>query len=195
MHPQADRSHVLAVIIANHAQKQNCSFQEHHHYWSKTKPSSVLDDVEDLKSFDGVVVYQCPAVKDDENDLLFGPHNFNGSKSTTQWNCQCHYQPRGASSMFVRDDRLKVLSLWCQSHKRKRPTRTMLSKSWSEAIMSNIVITIDGKRVCCNRRRIRLGVARRNDIFYPCFVLCYQCSYASVSFMLSGYRMVNALQL
>lgn len=109
VHPQADNIARFAGIIANHAQKTKLfvSGASSPSIQDKTT-SSVLDDVEDLKSFDGVVVYQCPAVKDDENDLLFGSAQFQmAAKVQPNETVNVIINQEAHPRTFVRDDRLK----------------------------------------------------------------------------------------
>jgi len=60
---------------------------------------SVLNAVENLKSFDGVVVYQCPVTRVDEEHLLIGSAQFQmAAKVQNNDKITVCYQPRGLSA-------------------------------------------------------------------------------------------------
>ena len=74
----------------------------------EAKNETVLEEIADLKSFDGVVVYQCPTISKDEENFLIGSAQFqmaakvqNSDKINVTINQEVY--PR----TFVRDDSLK----------------------------------------------------------------------------------------
>jgi len=74
----------------------------------EAKNETVLEEIADLKSFDGVVVYQCPTISKDEENFLIGSAQFqmaakvqNNDKINVTINQEVY--PR----TFVRDDSLK----------------------------------------------------------------------------------------
>lgn len=72
------------------------------------KSECVLDAVEDLKSFDGVVVYQCPAMSKEEEHALIGSAQFQmAAKVQNSDKIHVIINQEVYSRTFVRDDSLK----------------------------------------------------------------------------------------
>lgn len=107
-HPRATHIAHLAGLIATYGKAKLCVVGATPEMISEVKNETVLEDVEDIKSFDGVVIYQCPVIKSNEENLLIGSAQFqmaakvqNGDKITVAINQEVY--PR----TFVRDDSLK----------------------------------------------------------------------------------------
>ena len=107
-HPRASNIAHLAGLIAMYGKAKLCVVGATPEMVVETKNGTVLEDVEDIKSFDGVVIYQCPAINNNEENLLIGSAQFqmaakvqNGDKITVAINQEVY--PR----TFVRDDSLK----------------------------------------------------------------------------------------
>ena len=107
-HPRAENIAHLAGLIATYGKAKLCVVGATPEMVVETKNETVLEDVEDIKSFDGVVIYQCPAINNNEENLLIGSAQFqmaakvqNGDKITVAINQEVY--PR----TFVRDDSLK----------------------------------------------------------------------------------------
>ena len=107
-HPQAASIAHLAGLIATFGKAKLLVVGSTPEMIVSSHNESVLDAVENLKSFDGVVVYQCPVTQVDEEQLLIGSAQFqmaakvqNGDKVTVSINQEVY--PR----TFVRDDSLK----------------------------------------------------------------------------------------
>jgi len=107
-HPQATSIAHLAGLIATFGKAKLLIVGSRPEMITPSQNESVLDAVEDLKSFDGVVVYQCPLKSREEEHSLIGSAQFqmaakvqNGDKITVAINQEVY--PR----TFVRDDSLK----------------------------------------------------------------------------------------
>ena len=107
-HPRASNIAHLAGLIATYGKAKLCVVGTTPEMIVETKNETVLEDVEDIKSFDGVVIYQCPVINNNEENLLIGSAQFqmaakvqNGDKITVAINQEVY--PR----TFVRDDSLK----------------------------------------------------------------------------------------
>lgn len=107
-HPQAASIAHLAGLIAKFGKAKLLVVGSTPEMIVSSQNESVLDAVENLKSFDGVVVYQCPVTQADEEQLLIGSAQFqmaakvqNNDKITVSINQEVY--PR----TFVRDDSLK----------------------------------------------------------------------------------------
>ena len=107
-HPRASNIAHLAGLIAMYGKAKLCIVGATPEMVIETKNETVLEDVEDIKSFDGVVIYQCPAINNNEENLLIGSAQFqmaakvqNGDKITVAINQEVY--PR----TFIRDDSLK----------------------------------------------------------------------------------------
>ena len=107
-HPQATSIAHLAGLIAKFGKAKLLVVGSTPEMIVSSQNESVLNAVENLKSFDGVVVYQCPVTQADEEQLLIGSAQFqmaakvqNNDKITVAINQEVY--PR----TFVRDDSLK----------------------------------------------------------------------------------------
>lgn len=107
-HPRAANIAHLAGLIATYGKAKLCVVGVTPEMVVETKNEIVLEDVEDIKSFDGVVIYQCPVINNNEENLLIGSAQFqmaakvqNGDKITVAIKQEVY--PR----TFVRDDSLK----------------------------------------------------------------------------------------
>ncbi|AHJ11482.1 MULTISPECIES: hypothetical protein [Sulfurospirillum] len=107
-HPQAASIAHLAGLIAKFGKAKLLVVGSTPEMIVSSHNESVLGAVENLKSFDGVVVYQCPVTQADEEQLLIGSAQFqmaakvqNNDKITVAINQEVY--PR----TFVRDDSLK----------------------------------------------------------------------------------------
>ena len=107
-HPRASQIAHLAGLIAKHGKAKLLVVGATSEAFVESTSETVLEEIEDLKSFDGVVVYQCPVARADEEHLLIGSAQFqmaakvqNGDKITVSINQEVY--PR----TFVRDDSLK----------------------------------------------------------------------------------------
>ena len=107
-HPRAENIAHLAGLIAKHGKAKLFVVGSLPEEIVEAKRESTLEEIEDLKSFDGVVVYQCPAMSKDEEHLLIGSAQFqmaakvqSGDKINVTINQEVY--PR----TFLRDDSLK----------------------------------------------------------------------------------------
>ncbi|QIR78803.1 hypothetical protein FA592_07965 [Sulfurospirillum diekertiae] len=107
-HPRASAIAHLAGLIAKYGKAKLLVVGSTPEMIVTSKSETALDEVAELKSFDGVVVYQCPITKADEEQLLIGSAQFqmaakvqNSDKISVTINQEVY--PR----TFVRDDSLK----------------------------------------------------------------------------------------
>jgi len=107
-HPRASNIAHLAGLIATYGKVKLCVVGATPAMIVETKNEIVLEDVEDIKSFDGVVIYQCPAINNNEEHLLIGSAQFqmaarvqNNDKINISINKEVY------SRTFMRDDSLK----------------------------------------------------------------------------------------
>lgn len=107
-HPRASHIAHLAGLIAKYGKAKLLVVGATPEALAESKRETVLEEIADLKSFDGVVVYQCPVTKEDEENFLIGSTQFqmaakvqNGDKISVTINQEVY--PR----TFVRDDSLK----------------------------------------------------------------------------------------
>ena len=107
-HPRAANIAHLAGLIAKYGKAKLLVVGAKPEESVQTDKPCVLEEIEDLKSFDGVVVYQCPAQSKEEEHLVIGSAQFqmaakvqNGDKINVTINQEVY--PR----TFVRDDSLK----------------------------------------------------------------------------------------
>jgi len=107
-HPRASHIAQLAGLIAKHGKAKLLVVGATPETVVESTSETVLEEIENLKSFDGVVVYQCPITQADEEELLIGSAQFqmaakvqNNDKITVTINQEVY--PR----TFVRDDSLK----------------------------------------------------------------------------------------
>jgi len=107
-HPRASAIAHLAGLIAKYGNVKLLVVGSTPEMIITSKNETVLDEVEELKSFDGVVVYQCPAMSEEEEHSLIGSAQFqmaakvqNNDKINVTINQEVY--PR----TFVRDDSLK----------------------------------------------------------------------------------------
>lgn len=107
-HPRAANIAHLAGLIAKYGKAKLLVVGAKPEESVQTDKPCVLEEIEDLKSFDGVVVYQCPAQSKEEENLVIGSAQFqmaakvqNGDKINVTINQEVY--PR----TFVRDDSLK----------------------------------------------------------------------------------------
>ena len=107
-HPRAANIAHLAGLIAKYGKAKLLVVGAKPEESVQTDKPCVLEEIEDLKSFDGVVVYQCPALSKEEEHLVIGSAQFqmaakvqNGDKINVTTNQEVY--PR----TFVRDDSLK----------------------------------------------------------------------------------------
>jgi NADH-quinone oxidoreductase subunit F len=107
-HPRASQIAHLAGLIATFGKAKLLVVGTTPEMITLSNDERVLEAVADLKSFDGVVVYQCPVTQEGEEQLLIGSAQFqmaakvqNNDKITVAINQEVY--PR----TFVRDDSLK----------------------------------------------------------------------------------------
>ena len=107
-HPRASHIAHLAGLIAKHGKAKLLVVGATPETVVESTSETVLEEIENLKSFDGVVVYQCPVTQADEEKLLIGSTQFqvaakvqNNDKITVSINQEVY--PR----TFVCDDSLK----------------------------------------------------------------------------------------
>ena len=107
-HPRASNIAHLAGLIATYGKAKLLVVGTTPEMMVESKSEIVLEEVEDIKSYDGVVVYQCPVIKNDEENLLIGSAQFqmaakvqSGDKINVTLNKEVY--PR----IFLRDDSLK----------------------------------------------------------------------------------------
>jgi len=107
-HPRASQIAHLAGLIAKYGKAKLLVERSTPEMIVTAQNETVLEEIEDLKSFDGVVVYQCPVARANEEQLLIGSAQFqmaakvqNNDKITVAINQEVY--PR----TFVRDDSLK----------------------------------------------------------------------------------------
>lgn len=107
-HPRASHIAHLAGLISKHGKAKLLVVGATPEAVVESTSETVLEEIENLKSFDGVVVYQCPITQADEEELLIGSAQFqmaakvqNNDKITVAINQEVY--PR----TFVRDDSLK----------------------------------------------------------------------------------------
>lgn len=107
-HPRASHIAHLAGVIAKYGKAKLLVVGATPEAIVESKRETVLEEIADLKSYDGVVVYQCPVTKEDEENFLIGSTQFqmaakvqNGDKISVAINQEVY--PR----TFVRDDSLK----------------------------------------------------------------------------------------
>jgi len=107
-HPRASAIAHLAGLIAHYGKAKLFVASSTPEMIVTAKSETALEAIEDLKSFDGVVVYQCPVMSKEEEHFLIGSAQFqmaakvqNNDKITVTINQEVY--PR----TFVRDDSLK----------------------------------------------------------------------------------------
>lgn len=107
-HPRATNIAHLAGLIAQYGKAKLLVVGAQPEEVVTADTQCVLEEIEDLKSFDGVVVYQCPVQNIEEENLVIGSTQFQmaakvqqGDKITVAMNQEVY--PR----TFVRDDSLK----------------------------------------------------------------------------------------
>ncbi|WP_263832306.1 hypothetical protein [Sulfurospirillum oryzae] len=107
-HSRAANIAHLAGLIAKHGKAKLLVVGSTPEMMVASKQERVLEEIADLKSYDGVVVYQCPMISKEEENFLIGSAQFqmaakvqNGDKITVAINQEVY--PR----TFVRDDSLK----------------------------------------------------------------------------------------
>jgi NADH-quinone oxidoreductase subunit F len=107
-HPRATNIAHLAGLIARYGKAKLFVVGAISEEIMEANTKSVLEEIADLKSFDGVVVYQCPVINKEEENSLIGSAQFqmaakvqSGDKINVTINQEVY--PR----TFVRDDSLK----------------------------------------------------------------------------------------
>ncbi len=107
-HPRATNIAHLAGLIAHYGKAKLFVVGATSEEIIEANTKSVLEEIADLKSFDGVVVYQCPVINKEEENSLIGSAQFqmaakvqSGDKINVTINQEVY--PR----TFVRDDSLK----------------------------------------------------------------------------------------
>jgi len=107
-HPRASNIAHLSGLIARYGKAKLCVVGATPEEIVEANTQSVLAEIADLKSFDGVVVYQCPTMSKEEEHSLIGSAQFqmaakvqSGDKINVTINQEVY--PR----TFVRDDSLK----------------------------------------------------------------------------------------
>jgi len=107
-HSRASHIANLAGLIAHYGKAELFVVGSSPEEIVESKSESVLEEIADIKSFDGVVVYQCPTISKNEENFLIGSAQFqmaakvqNNDKINVTINQEVY--PR----TFVRDDSLK----------------------------------------------------------------------------------------
>lgn len=107
-HPRASAIAHLAGLIAKYGKVKLLVVGSTPEMIITGKSECVLDAVEDLKSFDGVVVYQCPAMSKEEEHVLIGSAQFQmAAKVQNSDKINVIINQEVYSRTFVRDDSLK----------------------------------------------------------------------------------------
>ena len=107
-HPRALNIAHLAGLIATYGKAELLVVGMSPDAIDEVKCGSVLEEIADLKSFDGVVVYQCPVLKKGEEHLLLGSAQFQmAAKVQNNDNINVTINQEVYSRTFVRDDSLK----------------------------------------------------------------------------------------
>jgi NADH-quinone oxidoreductase subunit F len=107
-HPRASAIARLAGLIAKYGKVKLLVVGSTPEMIITGKSECVLDAVEDLKSFDGIVVYQCPAMSKEEEHALIGSAQFQmAAKVQNSDKINVIINQEVYSRTFVRDDSLK----------------------------------------------------------------------------------------
>lgn len=107
-HPRAANIAHLAGLIATYGKAKLFVVGTTPEMIVASEHERVLEEVADLKSFDGVVLYQCPTVRSEEEHVLMGSAQFQmAAKVQNNDKIAIHINQEVYSRTFVRDDNLK----------------------------------------------------------------------------------------
>lgn len=107
-HPRASQIAHLAGLIAKYGNAKLLVAGSTPEMIVTAQSEIVLEEIEDLKSFDGVVVYQCPVTRSDEEQLLIGSAQFQmAAKVQNNDKINVTINEKVYPRTFVRDDSLK----------------------------------------------------------------------------------------
>lgn len=107
-HPRASAIAHLAGLIATYGKAKLLVAGSTPEMITSSKRETTLEEVAELKSFDGVVVYQCPAKSHEEEHLLIGSAQFQmAAKVQHNDKINIYINQEVYPRTFVRDDRLK----------------------------------------------------------------------------------------
>ncbi len=106
-HPRAEQIARFAGLIARHTSMKLQISGATQHDWIAAE-ETMVEAVEDIASFDGVVVYECPCIDPREERFLIGSSQFQAA-AKVQHDDAIHivFERETYPRVFVRDDRLK----------------------------------------------------------------------------------------
>lgn len=106
-HPRAEQIARFAGLIARHTPIKLQISGTTQHDWIAAE-ETMVEEVEDIASFDGVVVYECPCLDTEEERFLIGSSQFQAA-AKVQHDEAIHvvFDRETYPRVFVRDERLK----------------------------------------------------------------------------------------
>jgi len=105
-HPRAQNLAKLISLLVRYGNFK--IFSQDSNFTCKSDEALILEDIEDLHSFDGSVVYECPSRDLDEQELLIGSRQFmTASKVTNEQDVFVITESAEHQRKFIMDNELK----------------------------------------------------------------------------------------